>query len=582
MALATMLPTLFIAHFNLTQIRIMNHYLFLQDCKSEGGRMSKKIKTAVGALCFSGLLVFAFLCSQHIVTKYYVEYTDRVLTGFNQLDDSNIDVLFLGPSAANYAISPMALYRESGIKSYNLSTPGQPLAVSYYLLEYAYERHENIPMVILDIGWLYPDEAANGSWRFALDNMKWGPAKFGLAKTYAEQGNTDSLLSVIFPIIEYHNRYNELTDADFSFRDNNFYYTGGQKISTYAVPATITNMDVNTEVEHLIEENTGFSYKITDGKEQWEERSDQLYNASIPSENIDYLKLIKQLCEQHGTKCAFIKIPTIGLYTQYPLCSWSKDKYLQTRNVMDSLAADYYDLEYEYDLNLDYSRDTLDGGLHINSTGAEKVTKFLLDEIIRPSVSIGSKAGSSDAIYDKALQLYEDAMVIADIEGENDFRSYISKISTLPEDYLVLCAVKDEFTSGLTEDDITTLKLGGFPLVDKAYWGNSYVSILKSGETEPLYSELSNRRIEYATSVNGSDIYVSSAGHYCGDSVSIRINGNEYAINSTGMCFVIFDTTNQVVVDAVTFNTNQIDHTAWHYNYFESYQDKVLFKEKIG
>lgn len=542
--------------------------------------MRQKIKNEVSALCFIIMIVAVFLLIQKVFTNTRIESADRIFDGFELLGVDDIDVLVLGPSSASYGISPMTIYQETGINTYSLSMPGQPLASSYYLLKYAYGQGRHIPMVIFDVSYAFADTFANGAWRYALDNMKWCPVKLEYAKEYAAQSNTDDLMSVIFPIIEYHDRYGELSQADFDMSSNGFYYTAGQKFSTYVVPSTISHDDVNKEIECLLLENAGFTITKADGVETRTEISEPLYTVHLPEENIRQMERIKQLCDEHGTKCVFIKIPGVAMQTQYSDISWSKDRYAIFKEFADSIGVDYYDLIYDYDPGLDFSLDTVDRGLHLNANGAKKVSSFIAENIIAPSFPNGRSVPCEK--YDAALALYNDAMVVADIEMERDFEAYLDKVTALPDKYLVLCAVKGEFVNGLSEAEKRALEDHGFSLTPKAYWGNSYVAAFKCGENpQPLYEELSNRAIDHYISIDGFDIWLKSAGYYCGDHVAIYVNGVEYAVNSTGISFVVYDKENQLAVDTVSFNTDITEHPAYHNVQFERYQDKVLFSQHI-
>ena len=75
--------------------------------------------------------------------------TDSIATFYAQ--DENVNqVIFLGTSHGETGISPMEIYKYSGISTYNLCTSGQPIEISYYLLKETI-RTQNPNVVMLDV-----------------------------------------------------------------------------------------------------------------------------------------------------------------------------------------------------------------------------------------------------------------------------------------------------------------------------------------------------------------------------------------------------------------------------------------------
>ena len=87
-----------------------------------------------------GITLFCTLRQLFMPKWYYPdstmkEPTSRILTGIYDEPSETIDIVFLGTSHMIYGAAPMELYEKYGIKSYNLSTPSQPLQIGYYLLK---------------------------------------------------------------------------------------------------------------------------------------------------------------------------------------------------------------------------------------------------------------------------------------------------------------------------------------------------------------------------------------------------------------------------------------------------------------
>ena len=66
------------------------------------------------------------------------------------MEANSVDVLFLGTSHVGKGISPMKIYENTGIKSYNLFTSMQGVESSFFLLENALKRQQP-KVVFLDV-----------------------------------------------------------------------------------------------------------------------------------------------------------------------------------------------------------------------------------------------------------------------------------------------------------------------------------------------------------------------------------------------------------------------------------------------
>ena len=137
----------------------------------------------IGLFALIGFLIF--LPVQEILTP---DWTHRqsmgcdataVINGFNALEDNTVDVLFVGSSSIHDGISPMKLYEETNISSYNMSVSGQTMGTNYYMLKYAFETQKP-KVVFLNALNLYGEEY-NVPWRYIADNLPLSTLKIEIA-----------------------------------------------------------------------------------------------------------------------------------------------------------------------------------------------------------------------------------------------------------------------------------------------------------------------------------------------------------------------------------------------------------------
>ena len=103
--------------------------------------------------------IFIFLVLQWLLTPQwrYPRLPDDIqdtINEFCQLKEEKIQAVFLGTSASELSVDPMAIYLQSGIASFNLSTSSQPLVMSEFLLTKAFKTQKP-SVVFLEAGNLF-------------------------------------------------------------------------------------------------------------------------------------------------------------------------------------------------------------------------------------------------------------------------------------------------------------------------------------------------------------------------------------------------------------------------------------------
>ena len=94
----------------------------------------------------------------------------------------------------------------------------------------------------------------------------------------------------------------------------------------------------------------------------WE--SGALYEATIVEANLDWLKQMKQMCEENGVRLVLIKVPATE-NPQYYTGTWTRMRSEAAGRLAEALSLDFLDLFYDVDLGIDWTKDTIDGGMHI-------------------------------------------------------------------------------------------------------------------------------------------------------------------------------------------------------------------------
>ncbi len=256
------------------------------------------------------------------------------------------DVLFIGDCEVYENFSPITLWEDYGLTSYIRGSAQQLIWQSYYLLEdtLRYETPKAVVFNVLSMKYGQPQSEAYN--RLNLDGMRLSAAKLNAVRASMTQG--ESLLSYVFPILRYHARWSELTLRD------------------------VTGMFQREKDDH-----NGFLMRVDVKPAENVPRGRPLPDYSFDQTCWDYLDRMAKLCEDKGVQLILIKAPSLYpyWYDQWDeqIADYARERGLPYINF----------LELTGEVGLDFSADTYDAGLHLNLSGAEKLSRWFGDYLTR-------------------------------------------------------------------------------------------------------------------------------------------------------------------------------------------------------
>lgn len=154
----------------------------------------KLIKDLIKFILFTAIGIGLFLGIQKLITPRwnYPNTTENIytqITAFENLDENIEQVIFLGTSHMMRGVSPMEIYQEDNIVSYNLGTSIQTLEGSYFLAKEAF-RTQDPKVIVLDVSSLFFSGVTSRnfdvSMRYILDSLPLNETKVEMARAYAE------------------------------------------------------------------------------------------------------------------------------------------------------------------------------------------------------------------------------------------------------------------------------------------------------------------------------------------------------------------------------------------------------------
>ena len=324
-------------------------------------RVSLIVLLLLGVFWFLNILVSPKYMESLVEGSMISEYYDT---------PKNHEVLFIGDCEVYANFSPMVLYEEEGISSYIRGSSQQLIWQSYGILKETL-KYEKPKVVIFNVNAMrYSTPVSEAYNRLTIDKMKWSKEKIEMI--FSSMTEEENFWSYVFPILRYHSRIFELTEEDFTYlfqrRQNTF-----------------NGFLINQNVKGV--ESLPTKRPLTETK-----FADITY---------EYLDKIRELCEENNIELVLIKAPSL-----YPY--WYTEYDEQIEEYASKYGLDYYNfLENILEIGLDYSVDTYDGGLHLNLSGATKLSKYFAS-IVKEKYSLTDYRDNEEvnAYYQKELEKY--------------------------------------------------------------------------------------------------------------------------------------------------------------------------------
>ena len=298
-------------------------------------------KRSISVFLGLGLVVLGslWLLQRLLMPKYMGDIVEGALISEYYKETTDHDVIFVGDCEVYENFSPITMWEDYGITSYIRGSAQQLIWQSYYLLEETleYEKPEAVVFNVLSMKYDTPQKEAYN--RMTLDGMKWSKSKVDDIR--ASMMEDEEFADYVFPILRYHSRWQELTSDDFKY--------------------LFTRRPVS---------QSGYYMRIDVKPAQTFPKPKKLANYEFGENSWKYLEKMRKLCEEKGIQLILVKAPSL-----YP--AWYDEWEDQIEEYAKTYELPYYNfLELTDEVGIDFTKDTYDGGLHLNLSGAEKMGAY--------------------------------------------------------------------------------------------------------------------------------------------------------------------------------------------------------------
>lgn len=322
---------------------------------------SKSIKTLVQVILGVALLALIVLYASKVLERK--DAYEKYEAFFREEND--FDVLFFGSSNMQLMVNPLQLWDECGITSYNFGNTSERLPVTYWTVKQAL-KYTNPKVVVIEVSQYGQIEKYKDMYSVHLAWDRFPLSMTKIKAVYDVLSPSDPRHELLFDVILYHDRWDELTVEDFSGNySKNKGYAANHNCTVYERP-------------------------------EYEFRVDK---AATETEGVLYLEKTVQELQAKGIQVIFVHSPEVN----------SEEK--QARINAASITAEKYNVPFidftvMKDCVVDYATDLADAD-HVNVKGAAKVT-YYLGEYLMNNYNLTSHSG--DASYDDWNASYEEFM----------------------------------------------------------------------------------------------------------------------------------------------------------------------------
>jgi hypothetical protein len=311
--------------------------------------MKKTMKGIIAFICFIiALAIMINGLSKIFIPKWKENDSMQtyMMRGFYDEKKDSIKVLNVGDSDVYRGVSPNIIWNTAKIPSYTLSSSSQRMWQSYYLIKHAL-NYQSPEVIFLEVNACRYDSGREIAMMHQFfDNMLLDQVKWEALQDEVFEFTPSQKLNFLFPILEFHSRYSELTKEDFTLGLGNLHYAE-------------KGFAMKTEIQ---------PYKGS--MTYMKKKKDKNFHISVKTKK--YLDMIVKLCKERNIRLVLFKTPEPT--------NWRLEHHEAVNEYAKTHHLDFLDYNIGKQLSLfDMEKDTMDKGTHLNVYGAEKLSKSLAE-----------------------------------------------------------------------------------------------------------------------------------------------------------------------------------------------------------
>ena len=457
------------------------------------------------------ILLTVLLFNNYYRTISLKKYINNFLSYYKEKED--IDVFFLGTSRIYYSISPMEIWNNYGIVTYDRGNSRQYYRHTYNLIKEIFRNHKP-KLIVCDIA-VFIQEERKQFVNILLPNLKNNIYKLEYYNDYFQDDEIYENLNV-FNL--FHTRWKELNEYDFVTYD---YWKGRYSGSYYSKYGYDRIHSVRSQLQNI------------------DLKPDKL---TFDNDTKYYIKKIVDLVHMHNSNITFINLP-------YVVDNYNYSYMLEFDNIVEKNNYIYIDYNKLYnEIGFDFKTDMKDWS-HLNLYGSRKVMDHLIPYIIENYDIPVRKGDPKYKKWDEDYIKYARVINREEIRELPDFNRW--KIQAFYDNYTVMISSNNNVMNKLPQDIKSFLKSKGLTKYETNKANMRYVAIIDDNKV--FFEEISEKPVEYKGRMKRKvNLLVKSDGNSI-----INVSGKPRSKNKYGLNMVVYDKVNKEVVDSIWIDPNK-------------------------
>lgn len=314
---------------------------------------NKRVRNGFSFISCFFILVLLFVFLSAVVSPKGTKESTATMNTYSQPflaeDKNSIDVIAFGDSTIYRGFIPNKLWNDYKITSCNLAAPSMDIIEGYYYLQKMF-KHQNPKLLIIDADMLFTTvnefdengELINSDSEYYKDNYDKYYSRQIKDRINLVDDAIYTYVNYLSPLMKYKYNWKSLTLDSFnvlSYFESKDFITKGYFYSNDIKPFEYGN-----------------SYM-----------SDKDVEAANFNQDVEvYFEKIVKLCKKNNTQIALVSIP-IGH-------SWNWSKHYAVENLAKQYNLKYIDYNADIEVleEFDWTKNTIDAGMHLNYDGAVK------------------------------------------------------------------------------------------------------------------------------------------------------------------------------------------------------------------
>ena len=451
-------------------------------------------------IVLSALFIIVVLITSYKITDI-IKFKQYSNTSKDMFYNENIDydVIFVGDSTVFFGLSPLYLFEQYGLSSYNLSVPGCQYDELFAITQDAINNKKTKLFVVEYKALLVPGKNRV----FSIGNIS----------------------SIKNPISRFQSYYKDDDNFTKSLQDTNLYYIFHDRWKQINEYDFYTNGYLR-----------GYSSSAVAKKQQLGSSSTSFQLTDIQKKQIDeYIALLRKNS---------IKLILIAMPTTYKASYFSNLAINATKDYVSSYDVELINLQ---DFNLLNINTDFQSGSHLTFQGGKKLMNrqdfipYIMEKYNLQDHRNDKKYVQWHKDYEKQERMInrEECRVIKDVKSWWEYSHY--------DNYTMFISINgDDVLNRLSQDMKDKFKSLGLNKFETDKKNQKYAAIIDNNQV--FFEEVSDKKVEYKGRMkNIVNLLVSSEPN----KATINVSGKPRAKNKYGINFVIYDKVNREIVDSI-------------------------------